>query len=449
MSQASTVKNLRVHIDELSGQIETQKQALRNLEEQRSQARRQLNTLLDPMARLPLEIQSKIFQSVPYSMGYQATTYPTDVPTVFLGVCQLWHLIALSTPQLWNTIAMDFLPRRECYTELCRNWMERGRTLPLSLTLEGSHLRLADSVQDLVTDYRHQIESLTLKLTNYTHREVSLHEVLNICGPFPALRKLSIRSDRGEILDGVDELLDLLRDAPNISECTLLGLFQDEESLIDSTDISPLTLSSLENLQLGYPHGFTFLGGRSGSSAAVLPYLTLPSLKSIHLTVLDITHEALVSFFTRSSPLECLDMALPDEWPQERVIECMCAIPILTSLKLSSRRDAPEDEDCIHPFLEVLTTSNDLLPNLRKLTLEIHHSAPVDYDAYLRMLTVRRSCQTPLESFEVLVSQYGVGRLDATPNLPDAEVGEALRKLVRDGMQIHVGVSGRKNFLDL
>ncbi|KAJ6477608.1 hypothetical protein C8R45DRAFT_779783, partial [Mycena sanguinolenta] len=88
----------------LDGEIKLQKKLLKKLEEDRILALRQLNTALDPVARLPLEISSEIFlQSLtPSPTGKQ------DVPIALLRICNAWTNIALSTPRLWTTVRIHF-----------------------------------------------------------------------------------------------------------------------------------------------------------------------------------------------------------------------------------------------------------------------------------------------------------------------------------------------------
>jgi hypothetical protein len=50
-----------VHIKELSSEITLQKKLLKQLEHDKSLLQGQLNTVVDPSERLPLEISSEIF----------------------------------------------------------------------------------------------------------------------------------------------------------------------------------------------------------------------------------------------------------------------------------------------------------------------------------------------------------------------------------------------------
>ncbi|KAJ7080465.1 hypothetical protein C8R44DRAFT_824276 [Mycena epipterygia] len=71
----ASATELRTRIADLSSTIEHQKQILKDLENSRSDARRDLNSLLDPMARMPLEILSDIFmQCLPVTPRPDAST---------------------------------------------------------------------------------------------------------------------------------------------------------------------------------------------------------------------------------------------------------------------------------------------------------------------------------------------------------------------------------------
>ncbi|KAJ7482811.1 hypothetical protein B0H11DRAFT_1678849, partial [Mycena galericulata] len=88
-------------IDKLSSEIARQRDILRDLENQKSAAHRgELNTILDPMSRLPLEISSDIMlRCLPTTT--MADPHPHDAPMVFLNICRTWSNIALATPSLW------------------------------------------------------------------------------------------------------------------------------------------------------------------------------------------------------------------------------------------------------------------------------------------------------------------------------------------------------------
>ncbi|KAJ7315373.1 hypothetical protein DFH08DRAFT_715598, partial [Mycena albidolilacea] len=93
-----SAKELRARIVKLETEIERQKKLLTNLECDKKPAQRQLNAVLDPVARLPLEISSEIFV-------LSRTAFPEPgamhIPMLLLNVCNAWSNIALSTPTLW------------------------------------------------------------------------------------------------------------------------------------------------------------------------------------------------------------------------------------------------------------------------------------------------------------------------------------------------------------
>ncbi|KAK7048980.1 hypothetical protein R3P38DRAFT_3257534 [Favolaschia claudopus] len=125
MSKTLIISTLREEISELSSAIDAQQAILHDLLTRRGKARYKLNCYFDPMARLPLEIQSHVLLSVD-SDNSSPKPCPKSPPMVFLGVCRLWRDIAVSTPKLWAKLRMDSLPRGPNYSELCGLWLKRG-----------------------------------------------------------------------------------------------------------------------------------------------------------------------------------------------------------------------------------------------------------------------------------------------------------------------------------
>ncbi|KAJ7853674.1 hypothetical protein B0H14DRAFT_780968 [Mycena olivaceomarginata] len=99
-----SAQELRTRIDKLSIEIDLQKEILKKLERDRSLARRQLNAVVDPVARLPLEISSKIFLK---SLNQSVVPQPAEL-VLLLKICNSWTNIALSTPDLWTSFRIDF-----------------------------------------------------------------------------------------------------------------------------------------------------------------------------------------------------------------------------------------------------------------------------------------------------------------------------------------------------
>ncbi|KAK7048954.1 hypothetical protein R3P38DRAFT_1882608 [Favolaschia claudopus] len=250
MSPNSVTRQLQEHIDELSSSIVAQEAVLLNLRTQRSEARRKLNRFLDPMARLPLEIQSHIFLSVDLD-SEPPRPDPNAPPMVFTNVCRLWRDIALATPKLWDALLMD-LPRRPQYAELCKLWLIRARSHPLSLKLSGS-LKLQDGIQALVTTYRNQLQNLSLTaLSPYSLEAPCMEFHPDQSFPLSSLKTLSIRGERRCLFQHHEQLAGCAARSscafkPYDAQHVLR--YRSEEELPSSL----LTLPSLEVLHVGQP----------------------------------------------------------------------------------------------------------------------------------------------------------------------------------------------------
>ncbi|KAJ7865768.1 hypothetical protein B0H14DRAFT_2347790, partial [Mycena olivaceomarginata] len=127
--------SLKTRIEEVSFLIAAQKSVLSELEKRRSDLRRQLNAILDPMTRLPLEVSSDIFQRCLQMSSYPDPRY---APMLFLNVCHTWADIALSTPSLWADIDIECpLEKGDDFSSLLELWFARAQNHPLSITVHG------------------------------------------------------------------------------------------------------------------------------------------------------------------------------------------------------------------------------------------------------------------------------------------------------------------------
>ncbi|KAK7000452.1 F-box domain-containing protein [Favolaschia claudopus] len=445
-SQTLSVAQLQAHIDTLSTAIEAQKLVLNDLMTRRSEFHRRLNAFLDPMTRLPFEIQCLVFLQVPAddAEDYPPKPAPSSPPMALLNVCRLWRDIALSTPELWAKLQMNSLPRGPNFSELCKLWLGRAHTLPLSLMLTGSS-RLEQSVQDLMTQYGPRLEGLTLRLS-FEETERPYVSWARDAGSLSSMKTLSIDPTDNEPYYGdMREWLGLLRDAPALSRCTLSNVFYEQGGDGDG-DFNSLTLASLRILRLGKPHAndaLNFLNDRGSSSVIMLRYLTLPALTTLTVSELDITNEEFLSFLLRSSPpLESVEMTFSyqNSWPNSVVSRCLRLMPMLTTLDLFAlpRRYGVLSGPFL-PFIEVLSTSHDVVPKLRQLIFRTDIPVTVHYDELLCMLQFRRlaPCPTPLERFELRFIEYS--NHDYSSDMPPEDVRLGLRHLTMHGLKIHIG----------
>ncbi|KAJ7160319.1 hypothetical protein C8R46DRAFT_1107716 [Mycena filopes] len=426
-----TLPALRSRIDALSSAIEAQKKILRDLETDRSNARRQLNSVLDPMARLPLEVSSNILiRCLP-----NTTPRPNggSIPMLFLGISHLWSNIAISTPGLWNGIHIGASSRGANFIELCGMWMERARTLPLALALDGS---MSAALQTLVRRHAQHLKTLDLCIP-------SADDLALVTAPFPSLRKLSIKAaDSKAPMTGFftpAECVELLRSAPDLTECDFVNMFHAYALPTPKPrKWKPLTHTGLRRLRLGNPQQ-----DRLGhNSARLLQNVTLPALKSLWIYDFDISKDEFVSFLKRSSPpLRSLHVDVSKgDWDAQDVRDYLRLLPNLTYVEVTCHHtDGPDL--ALFPFLEVLETSPDLLPKLKHLGLRAYFS---DFDAYHNLITCLRARRAmrncTLESVRVITPH------DEEDIVPEGPVIEDLQKLAKGGLEVHVG-SETFNFL--
>ncbi|KAK7022457.1 hypothetical protein R3P38DRAFT_2961054 [Favolaschia claudopus] len=417
---------------------------LSDLEAQRSNARTQLNSLLDPMARLPLEIQSQIFCDV----ESQPTPDPQQPPLIFLNICRLWRAIALNTPELWThlEIRLHPLPRDADYLDFCKNWIGRAGSRPLSLILRGV-VRLDADTQHLVTCHQHHLEHLTLELSGYFAEEGLVTRTILLQGQFPVLKTLDIRSHGRLLMKTLNDWIDLLRAAPQLETCSLENMIIDWHifgSFAEPPPTQPLILPCLQNLCLGNTqHALQDLDTTHGASALILRYLTLPALQTLHLTVFDLIDVEFTAFLDRSlPPLRSLSMIVSSPWFMDTMGEMLRPVPTLKHLELIKTSIIPPAI-----ILRVLEALKGVLPVLHTLTIYMRSGRLLDFERLGRFLHSRRVEQEiPLAVFRLyFVSEnaqpeYGTDALDEN-------ILVALRQLVEDGLDVHVGPRGRNLLL--
>ncbi|KAJ6487200.1 hypothetical protein C8R47DRAFT_1128039 [Mycena vitilis] len=423
------VSQLRLRIAELSSAIEAQKRVLEALESDRGKAQRQLNSICDPMERLPLEISSEIFMLCRTSLKIN----PCKLPP-FLNICHLWRTIALSTPLLWTEIDIySNSVEDDSLTKLCNTWFSRARALPLSLYLMGP---LDHRIRDCLEQCAHQLQKLDVMMTEE-------EDMKWIKGPFPSLKKLRLNWDDY----GLGEsriLVNILRAAPQLLQCEF---FHNADLPDRIPHPEPFTHMSLRDLRLGSPEQYA-ADGYFNNTAFVLLYLTLPALERLDISELDIPQQAFVSFLTRSSPpLHTLCLAV-QQLEYQAAFEYFRLVPTLVRLELSygeaymNGDPLPEDEDPFWTFLEVLRSANDFLPSLRDLTLRAYYPEQTDYEHLIDALTARHSSRhTPLRSFQFMFVRRQIHIDGPSPEqLPDKGILLALQELADSGMHVHIGL---------
>ncbi|KAJ7636581.1 hypothetical protein FB45DRAFT_906864 [Roridomyces roridus] len=348
MASAPSESSLRAELDGILLAINRHRQILKDLDKQKSAIHRQLNSILDPVARLPLEISSEIFvQSLTCSPSF----HPDDVPGVLMRVCHGWTAIALSTPYLWTSIGSS------------NRWATRAKGCSISLSLPSQQM----SEAYLVRRYAHQLRKLELHLPLGG-------SFASLTAPFHSLKTLTCFGTEpysGFALRG--GFLELLRHAPNLEDCTLVGFeFHDvDDNDTDSdgdtdserTVVPPLNMVSLRHLKLGQFDRQQFRHANS----VILQYLTLPALHSLAVSDPDIPQNDFVSFLARSSPpLRSLSLNWSNYYHVGGLEEVLRHLPSLTQLDI---RFEPGQASTL---LELFAYARDIIPQLQSLTMRVY-----------------------------------------------------------------------------
>ncbi|KAJ7666934.1 hypothetical protein DFH06DRAFT_1470068 [Mycena polygramma] len=408
-----STQELRARIVELSNAIHLQRELLKKLENEKSLVQRELNAALDPFARLPLELSSDIFlRCLP--AGDHPKPDATRAPMLFLHVCNAWKSIAISVPALWTSIEVD-LPCAAGAANALQNWLQRASNHLLSISLRG---RFRDKgVAGVVWRHGHQLKHLHLCDDVIDGEGDNMDLTGGIPpGPLPSLETLTVRGQ----LEGRDvkaiQILQLLRLAPNVSQCILHGLGR----IYNITPVAQkVVFPALRGLMFGEE------GTNPNCDDDLLKHLSLPSLATLSLGMRDVSSDDLMSFLKRSSPpLQELVIGHGRRAELSRLEDCFRLIPSLISFRLWWPRTT-----LIAHLFTVLADSPSLLPNLQRLFIHNSYNLPDSFwTIVLRMLLARRS---RFKEVSIQITAEG-------PVIP-TETLEALRELAADGMQIYIG----------
>ncbi|KAK7022454.1 hypothetical protein R3P38DRAFT_2961043 [Favolaschia claudopus] len=428
-----SVAELQKHIDELSFAIDAQLEVLKSLEKRRSDARRALNSKLDPVARLPLELSTEIFMLC--TPNLRRPVFAKE-PLKFLHVCRLWREIAVSCPSLWTSIQINENESTDPeFYEACSNWLERARALPLSICLRGL---VGEPLGVLLKRFAGQVACLEL----YIPDDICLYCVERQV-PFSSLQTIKIchskqASDSEEMFDDsefdvdtfYDSSIDLLLGAPSLVEC-IFDSIQHAENLERDREVH----TSLRHLRLGTPSVHSY---QSRNSANILLYLKLPALETLHLSDLDISPGDFVSFVSESgcaASLQALYMKISNnaEWQFSSDLLSLCfrSFAALKTLEFFHI----DDHDFL-VFLEVFGSAQDFLPNLNNFFLHGYFGKSSHWNVLLDTMLSRGSARNgSLQSVKVIsISMNMPKRTD-----PHDGVLRRIRELVKEGMSIYVG----------
>ncbi|KAJ7766894.1 hypothetical protein B0H16DRAFT_375075 [Mycena metata] len=397
---------LQAHIDTISAEIEAQKEVLSHLERRRGAVQRQLNAIKDPVARLPLEISSEIFLQCLPSEFQVGETSSYVAPMLLLEVCNAWADIAISTPGLWAAFRIV----RAYDAKRMGIWFRRARTC--ALTVFVRECIWCPDVALVLKEHSGQLKHLEIE-----EGDCELNHLV-ASGPFPSLETLKIVGLPHEYRGGPPErfslleLLEILRLAPNLVECSFCATLIYCHSEI--TEI--LTLPALRSVKFtpGWLHH-----PDPHNAAYILRYLSLPNLHTMSLSSKDLSLGAFSLFLQRSAPpLQTLYLR-GSSWdlsPQpNRPLELAQYLPSLIYLDL---HDASANE--------LNSALAELSPTLQ--TLKVHMTFVVEGFSF-HTLRAALSSRPQLAHFKLL-APFGSQVLEDL---------EGFRRLEANGMEIYIG----------
>ncbi|KAJ7089596.1 hypothetical protein C8R44DRAFT_892288 [Mycena epipterygia] len=412
-SKTEATTALHARLDLALSEMEKQKYVLEKLERSVSSIRRQLNDVHDPMARLPCEISSEIFI---HCLPPVDNVYPRlSDPLLLLSICTRWTEIAVSTSQLWaNLIAQIPSAVTAEFAKLLDGWLQRAGGSPLSLSFDGC--TVADpKIVDVLAAHSHHIRDLVLRSPSY----------LKLFSPgttFPCLDVVLVKRGHPSDLASmtVNEILQVLRCAPNLTECTIdLSYVRHQTSALgDVVHHIHLTALTIEGFDCSH----------------ILRVLTLPSLEDLEVPIASGKAGELISFLTRSSPpLDTLSIDVGDiKWAWSTVKDCFSLIPALAYLELTGEEQL---QDTLIALL-ARTPRDVFLPNLTSLTIARGSWAYPDtpwYKSLSAMLSGRR------EQFTSFCLKRDQDMWQYSNGEPDEDDTQVLRELTADGMEIDLG----------
>ncbi|KAJ6590727.1 hypothetical protein DFH09DRAFT_210136 [Mycena vulgaris] len=282
---------LRTRLEDLASAIAHHKEIIYDLEKTRTAVQRDLNAILDPMARLPLEISSDIFTRC---LPAIPRADPLMAPMVFLKVCHSWSNIALSASALWTSIQIEF-PRAPGFEHLFEAWLKRAGTRATSISLRGP---LPQAEASVLNEHAPRVQKLQL----YFASETSLKQ---INASFPCLTALTIAQDdrdpdRAEFFSlNARGCAELIRAAPNLVECNFdrVYFYSDDPP----TNLTEFIHNSLRSLHLG-------IEADEYSNTSILSYFTLPALQTLYIPGINIPSDIISSLARSAPPLQSLYM---------------------------------------------------------------------------------------------------------------------------------------------
>ncbi|KAJ7257276.1 hypothetical protein C8J57DRAFT_1234998 [Mycena rebaudengoi] len=206
--------------------------------------------------------------------AFKPTPSLLEAPLLLGQVCRQWREIALTAPDLWQSLSCEGCPP----AELLQMWLSRSGNTPLKYSIVYTDPTIAETFFDSGLQHSHHREDVALRLpfTSFAHLDgrslpMLRRIVLQMCGSVP-----DVRRDKIDIRD-VPQLRALSQKFDEISGY-LAALIQLIISTSFGNDVTStptqllITLTSLESISVTF------------GPASILRHLTLPRLQMLTVT---------------------------------------------------------------------------------------------------------------------------------------------------------------------
>lgn len=423
------ISQVELGIDQINVDVKRLENTLGQLAERHARLQEcaeQHKALVAPIRGLPSELLADIFEiCTSERVGSLWKNFPDpqeeDSPLILAQVCRRWRSIAITTARLWSVINTTWdRSLNDSSFSRTKTWLERSGEIPLTIQLRlprtfaeknafgkliaviapstnrwdnimisfGSFATAIGSVGQLLRDAAPRLRHLHLHGQRLIARDNAYVDATFEHAPFlyslyttylyPQQLTLpwsQLRNFWGEYLS-LNDCVYVLQKCKKLTSCRF------DWTLADPLSFTPQTELYLPNL-----HTLSLTFNVSGDFRHLLDCLTLPSLRTVHLSsevLLD--HDVELEFsrlISRSScPLESLEWGIGTTISMPNLQQCLAQTPSLVELSVL------RDVDTV--FYTSLTSQeeNTLCPRLQTLSLR-SPSSHIHLEYFLALINSR------------------------------------------------------------
>ncbi|KAJ7192231.1 hypothetical protein GGX14DRAFT_528448 [Mycena pura] len=410
--------------------------------------------LLCPILALPVEITSEIFlhcvlAHLPVEHTLQPTpSSPSDKPPLLLTrICRQWRMIALSMPELWCHVALEFRASRglrrgyldSWWVSFLHRWFDRAQNQPLSILISDSTYVEPDEGLVLLLDrHRQRWRDVTINLPFNQFYRFSSSESM------PKLQRLALDAFNVPHTPAVVDPITAFQHAPALEHLFLGYSLRPSQFILPWEQLTTLELinstaedclnclrqtpklttcsveveDSITGMHSAVPalRRLTALTVRGSVPTFIFSYITLPSLEALDLSGRSLMEDELSGARTlierSQAQLRRLRIYFIAQILTTPALQLLQALPALAALDL----DATEASTLAGLFRR-LAADGSFLPQLERLALTHHRVHDENTAAMLCALTdalVRRAARSP-EHVQLCAVSLLVGHGETTP----------------------------------